>query len=111
VDYDPRIRRYEQALPPEPVPTGWAGQELIEAHVERHIGPGTKLCGALIAPPSATPADDIEGADGPVAMRAAYFLYDEEMQLKLDRGYDALADTLDEIEVLEIVEPDRPSAA
>ena len=73
-------------------------------------GPGTKQCGALIAPPMATPDDDVDGADGPVAMRAVYFLYEEEMQLKLDRGFDALADAMDEIQILEIVDPTRPSA-
>jgi Suppressor of fused protein (SUFU) len=76
----------------------------------RPYGPGTKQCGALIAPPMATPGDDVEGANGPVAMRAVYFLYEEEMQLKLERGYDALLDALDEIQILEVVEPDRPSA-
>ena len=34
-----RIERHDEALPPEPVPSGWAGQELIEDHVERHLGP------------------------------------------------------------------------
>ena len=34
-----RIERHGEPLPPEAVPSGWAGQELVEAHVERHIGP------------------------------------------------------------------------
>jgi Suppressor of fused protein (SUFU) len=34
-----RIERHDEALTPERVPTGWADQELIEEHVERHIGP------------------------------------------------------------------------
>jgi hypothetical protein len=33
------IRRHGEMRPPEPVPTGWAGQELIEDHVEDHVGP------------------------------------------------------------------------
>jgi suppressor of fused protein SUFU len=33
------IRRHDEPRPPEPVPSGWAGQELIEAHVEQHLGP------------------------------------------------------------------------
>jgi hypothetical protein len=211
-----RIERHEQALPPEPVPTGWAGQELIEQHVERHVGPianvfhelyseyihldllmvapaddrpvhtvvtsgmsskpmedgtlmellivlpptwpmdeaswrderhywpvralkelarlphaygfslgdghtvpngdppapygpGTRLCGALIAPPVVTPHEPVEGAPDTL-LRAVYFLYQEEMDLKLERGFDALVDAFDEAGVSEIVEPDRPSA-
>ena len=34
---------------------------------------------------------------------------EEEMQFKLDRGFDALADAMDEIQILEIVDPSRPS--
>jgi len=34
-----RIERHDEALPPEPVPSGWDGQERIEEHVERHLGP------------------------------------------------------------------------
>ena len=34
-----RIERHDEARPPEMVPSGWAGQELIEEHVESHLGP------------------------------------------------------------------------
>jgi hypothetical protein len=211
-----RIERHDHVLPPEPVPSGWAGQELIEDHVERHVGPiatvfhelvseyihldvlvvearegrpwhtlvtsgmssrpmedgtlmelliglpptwpldheawkderhywpvralkelarmphmygfslgdghtvpngdppepygpGTRLCGALIAPPVVTPTEPVEGAPDTL-VRAAYFLHEDEMNLKLDRGFDALAEAFDDAQVSEIVEPDRRSA-
>jgi hypothetical protein len=44
-----RIERHDQALPPEPVPSGWAGQELIEDHVERHLGPIASVYHELVS--------------------------------------------------------------
>ncbi len=34
-----RIERHDEAMPPEMVPAGWEGQELIEEHVAQHLGP------------------------------------------------------------------------
>jgi Suppressor of fused protein (SUFU) len=209
------VQRHDELRPPEPVPGGWAGQELIENHVERHVGPianvfhelyseyihldvlvveareerpwhtlvtsgmssrpmedgtlmelliglpptwpldreawqderhywpvralkelarlphmygfslgdghtvpngdppepygpGTRLCGALIAPPLVTPNEPVEGAEDTL-VRAVYFLYEDEMDLKLKRGFGALADAFDDAEITEVVEPDRPS--
>jgi len=211
-----RIERHDEAKPPEPVPGSWAGQELIEAHVERHIGPiatvfhelvseyvhldvlivapreerpwhtlvtcgmssrpmedgtrmelliglppawplddealrdernywpvralkelarmphvygfslgaghtvpngdppepygpGTELCGALIAWPAVTPDEPVESAEE-TKIFAVYFLHEDEMRLKLDRGFEALVDAFDDAEMTELVVPDRPSS-
>lgn len=45
-----RIERHDEALPPEMAPGGWAGHELIEQHVERHIGPIATVFRELVSP-------------------------------------------------------------
>ena len=75
-------------------------------------GPGTKLCGALIAPMLFAPdgADTITYGDRSISLFGVWTLYDEEMRFKLAHGFDALIDKLDEARVSEIVEVDRASA-
>lgn len=74
-------------------------------------GPGTGLCGALLTPPTIQP-DGFERlmfGEREVRMLAVIPLYADEMQLKLDKGADALYDLLDAAEVTEALHPDRPS--
>ena len=78
---------------------------------ERYV-PGTKLCGALIAPPLQWPdeAHVLETDNGPLHFYGVIPLDNDEMQLKLDDGLDALYERLDEAEISEVLIPDRPSS-
>jgi hypothetical protein len=73
--------------------------------------PGTDACCALIAPPLLTPEafDELDGPDGPIAFRAVYPLLRDEMELKLERGTDALFDAFDRAKLTELLIADRPS--
>jgi Suppressor of fused protein (SUFU) len=74
--------------------------------------PGTKLCCALIAPPLSTPDafDELETAHGRVRFHGVTTMHREEMQLKLDKGVEALVEPFARDTVGELVVPDRPSA-
>jgi hypothetical protein len=74
--------------------------------------PGTELCCALIAGPLLAPEefDVVEGPDGPIHFFGLVAIHADEMQVKLERGLDALADPFDKAGVSELVKPERPSA-
>ena len=74
----------------------------------------TGLIGALFAEQCLAPSEAAEtlvheGRD--ISFNAVYFLYEDEMQLKLDKGAEHLWDLLAEANVTEAVDPDRPSVA
>jgi Suppressor of fused protein (SUFU) len=72
---------------------------------------GTKLCGALIAPPLQWPdgAEALEIEDGPLHFYGVIPLHKDEMQLKLEQGVEALYDPFDEAGISELVDAERPS--
>lgn len=74
----------------------------------------TGLIGALFAEQCLAPSEAAEtlvheGRD--IHFNAVYFLYEDEMQLKLDKGAEHLWDLLSDAHVTEAVNPDRPSVA
>ena len=75
--------------------------------------PGTELCGAIVLPPLLVPEgfEVLERPEGdPIHFRGVVPLYAAEMDLKLQRGTDGLADAWERagIEVDELVDPQRP---
>lgn len=70
---------------------------------------GTELAGALIAPPLTLEASAhrFQSSQGPVNIYSVVPLYDQEMNLKLAQGTDALLDKLDEHAVSELLDPKR----
>jgi hypothetical protein len=76
--------------------------------------PGTKFCGAMLAPPCSVPEEFFELKVSPemtIHFFAVLPLYAEEMQLKLDKGSDALFDQFDKHEVTELVNLSRRNVA
>jgi hypothetical protein len=72
----------------------------------------TRLCGALIYPSVSLGTDSLHvevGQGVMVDLLAVYPLHAEEMDLKLEKGTDALIDAFDEAGILEIVDANRPS--
>jgi hypothetical protein len=76
-------------------------------------GRGTKLCGAIFAPPLLVPDDfrTLTVGERTVRFLAVVPLYAEEMDLKLAKGAEVLFDLLDAAEVNEWLGPRRESVA
>jgi Suppressor of fused protein (SUFU) len=75
--------------------------------------PGTRLCCAMIdAPLLLLPsgAEVLETDQGPLHFYGVVALHRDEMERKLEQGYDALVEPLEAARVTEVVEPDRPSS-
>jgi hypothetical protein len=73
--------------------------------------PGTQLCGALVVPALMAPDDfgTLARPEGDIAFCGVVALHADELALKLEQGFDALADRLDAGDVSELVDPSRPS--
>ncbi|MBL8880407.1 MAG: suppressor of fused domain protein [Phycisphaerales bacterium] len=77
------------------------------------FAPNTKFCGMLLAPPLSVPAEflKIERPDErDICFLAMQPLYHDEMTYKLTHGTDALLDRLDEAQIDDIIDVNRPSA-
>jgi hypothetical protein len=74
---------------------------------------GIQLCGALVCPGVTVPRafDVLETPDGPINFYELWLLHEDEMNLKLERGTDALIDAFERAGVTEEVDIRRPSAA
>lgn len=76
--------------------------------------PGTKLCCALIGPPSHAP-EKFErlkvNAKKTINFYAVYFLYREEMELKMKHGFEAVGGCLENVNATELVEINRKNGA
>ena len=98
-------------LPHEFSTTLWSGHTVPNGDPPRPYAPDTKLCGALLAPPLTAPDgfETLRLGEREIQFLAVIPLHRAEMQLKLDKGLDALADRLDEVELTEIMDPNRPS--
>jgi Suppressor of fused protein (SUFU) len=73
---------------------------------------GTELCGAIIGPPVLGPAgiEQFEVGDGRVVhVYAVIPIHEDEMELKLEKGADALWELFDGAGVTELVDPERES--
>ena len=78
------------------------------------LGPGTKQAGLLLSVPSML-GDEVHRlglADGRVVrFWSVVPVYKEEMDLKLEKGADALFERFDEVGVTDLIDPDRPNVA
>jgi hypothetical protein len=89
----------------------WAGHTVPNGDPPAPYAPDTKLCGALLVRPLLAPDafDVLRMPDREIQFLAVVPLHRDEMQLKIDKGLDALFGLLDEAEVTEAVDPGRPS--
>jgi hypothetical protein len=89
----------------------WEGHTVPNGDPPQPYAPNTKLCGALLAPPVIAPegAETLVVGEREIHLFAVFPLHADEMQLKLDRGLDALYDLLDAAAVTEVLHADRPS--
>ena len=74
--------------------------------------PGTRFVGSLLGPPVGLPESfqTMQVGDRPVEMLAVWPLYPEEMDLKLEKGTEALVERFEEMGITPLVDPSRPSA-
>jgi Suppressor of fused protein (SUFU) len=93
--------------------TLWTGHTVPHGDPPKPYAPETKLCGALLMPPLLAPEgfETLVHDDREIRFFAVIPLHRDEMQLKLDQGLDPLLDLLDDAEVTEILDADRPSVA
>jgi hypothetical protein len=90
----------------------WVGHTIPNGDPARPYGPGTDLCGAVIAPQVINEdAETFQHAGHDVALLTFWPLHQAEMRVKLDRGMDAFWDMTDEARLIECIDPERPSAA
>jgi hypothetical protein len=90
----------------------WLGHTVPNGDPPEPYADGTELCGAILLPPLRTPDgfDELRLADGrAVRFLGVYPLHADEMDLKLQRGPDKLADLLEPAGVTELLDPARPS--
>jgi Suppressor of fused protein (SUFU) len=98
-------------LPHEFNTTLWSGHTVPNGDPPEPYAPDTKLCGTLLTPPLIAPEgfEMLRFEEREIQFLAVMPLHRDEMQLKLDKGLDALLDLLDEAELTEILDPERPS--
>ena len=92
----------------------WSGHTVPNGDPPEPYAPNTKLCGALIALPVFPGLEGfktLELGDRTIHFFAVYPLHADEMKLKLDKGLEALYDLLDDANLTEILDRDRPSVA
>jgi hypothetical protein len=98
-------------LPHEFATRLWSGHTVPNGDPPEPYASNTSLCGALLAPPLIHPDGFARLAVGEreVCFFAVIPLHQDEMELKLDSGLDALYDLLDAARITEILNADRPS--
>ncbi|MGE0706538.1 MAG: suppressor of fused domain protein [Planctomycetota bacterium] len=92
---------------------GW-GHTLPNGDPPEPLGPGTDFVGWLVLPPLDAPAEFLSldiGHGRQVDFFAIYPLYAEEMELKLERGTDALLDLFAQHDVSDVIQVGRPNVA
>jgi hypothetical protein len=89
----------------------WTGHTVPNGDPAVPYASDTKLCGALVAPPVLAPEGfrKLQLGEREIHLLAVIPLHRNEMELKLERGRGALYELLEEAEVTEVVQPDRPS--
>lgn len=89
------------------------GHTMPNGNPPEPFAPSTDLCGMMLVPPAQAPElFELKMDDG----RTIHFwsllpLYREEMDLKLEKGADALLDLFDQAGVSEVINPARPNVA
>ena len=99
------------ALPHEFDTWLWLGHTVPNGDPPAPYARGTKLCGVMLVPPLLVPDgfDTLRVGERQISFLAPLPLHADELQLKLDEGSDALVELLDQAELDEVVEADRPS--
>ncbi|HEX8086843.1 MAG TPA: suppressor of fused domain protein [Solirubrobacteraceae bacterium] len=90
----------------------WVGHTIPNEDPPEPYAEGTELCGALLMPPMLVPEgfEVLERPDGaPIHFLLLMPLHADEMQLKLDKGLEALYDRFDAADLSPIIDPARPS--
>jgi hypothetical protein len=90
----------------------WLGHTVPNDDPPEPYADGTRLCGALLAPPQTVPQEftRLRVGDRDVRFFGVFALHADEMQLKLDEGFEALLEPFAQAGVTELVDPSRPSA-
>jgi hypothetical protein len=98
-------------LPHEFNTTLWSGHMVPNGDPPAPYAPNTKLCGALLLPPLIAPDRfaTLRLDQREIRFFAVVPLHRDEMQLKLDKGLEALVELVDEAEITEFLDPERPS--
>jgi hypothetical protein len=86
----------------------WSGHTVPNGDPPAPYAEDTQLCGAIVLPAMGVP-EAFEQLDD-IRFLMVLPLHADEMQLKLDRGSDALMDRLDAAGVDPVIDPSRPSA-
>lgn len=89
----------------------WSGHSIPNGDPAEPYAPGTGLSGALLVVPTTLPPDAsaIPTSKGEVQMLEIVPVHDDEMQMKLDAGIDALLALFADREVSRVVDRTRPS--
>ena len=91
---------------------GW-GHSMPNGDPPQPLGPGTRLCGAVLLPTVSFAEEfhELGIPGGPVIQFLSLIpVYREEMELKLREGVDSLMDRFDEHGINDLIQPDRPNA-
>ena len=102
------LLRFLARLPHEYDTWLWTGHTVPNGDPPEPYAEGTGLCGAILLPAMGVPEDFARLED--IHFLLVMPLHADEMQLKLDRGSDALIDQLDAAGVDPVIDPARPSA-
>lgn len=91
----------------------WFGHTVPNGDPPEEYADGAGFCGAVLLPLALCPEefDQLVVGDHTVTFLGVYPIYEDEMQLKLDDGVDALADRFEAARVSEALEPGRASVA
>ena len=91
----------------------WHGHTIPNGDPPEPYAPNTELCGAILLGPVLGPDgfDCAEVAGRLVHVLAAIPIHADEMDLKLEKGAEELADRFDKAGLTEVVDPGRPSVA
>jgi Suppressor of fused protein (SUFU) len=89
----------------------WLGHTIPHGDPPEPYAVDTSLCCSVLLPPLLVGSDFdvLEFGDRRVRFLGVYPLYAEEMQLKLESGFEALIDRFDNAGVTELLDPRRPS--
>jgi Suppressor of fused protein (SUFU) len=91
----------------------WYGHTIPNADPPEPYAPNTQLCGAFLLTPVLGPDgfDRADVAGRQINVLAVVPVHADEMEMKLEKGAEELAEQLDRAKVSEVVEPGRPSVA
>jgi Suppressor of fused protein (SUFU) len=89
----------------------WHGHTIPHGDPPEPYAPDTGMCCAILLPPLlvGTGFDVLDVGERRVRFLGVYPLYEEEMRLKLESGFEALIDRFDAAGVTELLDPGRPS--